>query len=83
MTGEAAAPAADAGRDLRVSEQAVGRWRVRLTSYRLDDRWVCVADNVDPGANVARAHGTSREEAEAAALARASERLGATRAIPV
>jgi hypothetical protein len=64
-------------------EQAVGRYRVRLTSYRVEDGFVCVADNVDPGANLARARGASREEAEAAALATASERLLRTRDFPV
>ena len=72
---------AGAGRDLRVREEAVGRWQVRLTSYRVADGWVCVADNVDPGANVARARGGSREEAEARALDRAGERLAATREV--
>jgi hypothetical protein len=56
-----------------------GGWRVRLTSYRLGERWLCVADNVDPGANLAHSEGTSREEAEEAALLRAAELLARTR----
>jgi hypothetical protein len=63
----------------REREQAVGRWRVRLTSYRLGAEFFCTADNVDPGATVARARAESREEAEALALAKASERLARTR----
>ena len=66
-------------RDLRTREEEVGRWRVRLTSYRVEAGFVCVADNVDPGANLARACAASREEAEAAALATASARLSRTR----
>ena len=73
---------APSDRELRSREAEVGRWRVRLTSYRLDEGFVCVADNVDPGANLARAQARSREEAEAAALATASQRLARTREVP-
>ncbi|HEV8239165.1 MAG TPA: hypothetical protein VGS57_07350 [Thermoanaerobaculia bacterium] len=73
-------PPAVRAEELRSREEAVGRWRLRLTSYRLGDEFLCVADNVDPGANVARARGASREEAEAGALARAAERLARTAA---
>jgi hypothetical protein len=70
-------------RQLQTREESVGRWRVRLTSYCVDGGFVCVADNVDPGANVARARGASREEAEAEALATASQRLLRTREVPI
>ena len=63
----------------REREEAVGRWRVRLVSYRLGGEYLCTADDVDPGANLARARAATREEAEAQALARAGERLGRTR----
>jgi hypothetical protein len=59
--------------------ERVGRWTVRLLSYRLGDEYLCTADNVDPGANLARSRGVTREAAEAEALARAADRLGATR----
>jgi hypothetical protein len=42
-----------------------------------------VADNVSPGARLARTKGATREEAESAALARATELLGRTRRQPV
>ena len=71
MSGAAAA----IGHELRVQEHSVGPWRVRLTSYRVGDGFACVADNVDPGANVARARAATREAAEAEALAKARERL--------
>ena len=54
-------------------------WPLRLTSYRLGEVFYCKADNVSPGAQIARTHAASREEAEQKALAIASERLGRTR----
>jgi hypothetical protein len=54
-------------------------WQVRVTSYRLGAEWICVADNVDPGATVARAKGESREAAIAEALRLAGDRLARTR----
>jgi hypothetical protein len=66
---------------LREREEQVGRWRVRLTSYRLGVEYLCVADDLDPGANIARARGASREEAEERALAQAAERLARTRVL--
>ncbi|HEV8630369.1 MAG TPA: hypothetical protein VGV61_08630 [Thermoanaerobaculia bacterium] len=68
---------------MRTREETVGRFRVRLTSYRTSGGFACVADNVDPGANIARAQAGSREQAEAMALARAKERLDRTREVPV
>jgi hypothetical protein len=67
----------------RDREESVGPWRVRLVSYRLGGEYLCTADNVDPGANVARARGATRDEAEARALAQASERLARTRGTAV
>jgi hypothetical protein len=57
----------------------VAGWPLRLTSYRLGETFYCKADNVSPGALIARAAGASREEAEAKALDKASERLVRTR----
>ena len=54
-------------------------WPVNLTSYRLGDVYYCKADNVSPGAHIARAQGASKQEAEEKALAKAKERLAATR----
>ena len=57
-------------------------WPVRLTSYRLGEVYYCTADNVDPGAWLARTEGASREEAEDKALERAKKMLGRTRRTP-
>jgi len=58
---------------------AVDPWQVRLTSYRLGGVYHCKADNVSPGAALARATGATREEAEQAALDRARQLLSRTR----
>jgi hypothetical protein len=54
-------------------------WPVRLTTYRLGQVYHCKADNVSPGAALARTSAASREEAEKHALERARELLSRTR----
>jgi hypothetical protein len=54
-------------------------WPVNLTSYRIGDTFHCRADNVSPGAGLARTTGATREEAEEKAIARAKDLLGRTR----
>ena len=54
-------------------------WPVHLTSYRIGDVFHCTADNVSPGANLARTRGATREEAENKAIQYASERLSQTK----
>jgi len=53
-------------------------WQVNLTSYRFGDAFLCKADNVSPGAWLARSSGATREEAEKQALQRAQELLSRT-----
>jgi hypothetical protein len=60
----------------------VGDWEVNLTTYRIGSLYHCHADNVSPGACLARRTGTTREEAEVRALERASELLARTRRPP-
>jgi hypothetical protein len=60
-------------------ELEVAGWPVKLTSYRLGAEWHSKADNVSPGAVLARSTGATREAAEDAALKRAEELLGRTR----
>ena len=57
-------------------------WPVRLTSYKTGDTYHCTADNVDPGAWIARAEGPTREEAEQRAIERARDALRRTRRMP-
>ncbi len=58
-------------------------WAIAITSYRLQDRFYCKIDNVSPGAVIARAQGSTEEEAEAKAYEAARRRLGATRRHPL
>jgi hypothetical protein len=57
----------------------VDHWQCRLTSYRLGDLYYCQADNVSPGARLARTSAATKEEAERKALERATELLSRTR----
>ena len=57
----------------------VAGWPVNLASYRLGPEWHSKADNVSPGAALARATGATREEAEEKALRRAEELLSRTK----
>jgi len=54
-------------------------WPVHVASYKLGGRFHAKADNVSPGANLARATGGTREEAEQNALSRAGELLARTK----
>jgi hypothetical protein len=57
----------------------VDGWPVRLTTYRLGETYYCKADNVEPGADLARGSGVSQEEVEKLVLDRARRLLGRTR----
>jgi len=54
-------------------------WPVNLSSYEADGVFHCKADNVSPGAALARTRGATREEAEEKAIERARELLSRTR----
>jgi hypothetical protein len=54
-------------------------WDVHLTTYKLGDVYHCKADNVSPGAALARTTGMTRDEAEAKAIERAEQLLSKTR----
>ena len=65
--------------EYRERQVAVDSWRVNLTSYKLGEVYHCKADNVSPGAWLARTTGATREEAEQKALDRARQLLSRTR----
>ena len=50
-----------------------------MINYKLGGRFHAKANNLSPGANLARATGGTREEAEQIALARAGELLARTK----
>ena len=54
-------------------------WDVHLTTYKLGDVYHCKADNVSPGAALARTTGATRDEAESKAIERAEQLLAKTR----
>jgi len=54
-------------------------WPVNVTSWRLGETWHAKADNVSPGAALARITAATKEEAEERAIARARELLSRTR----
>lgn len=61
--------------EYRERTESVPPFKMHVVSYRLGDSFYCVIDNVDPGANIARAEASSREEAESKAVTKARERL--------
>jgi hypothetical protein len=54
-------------------------WQVNLTTYQLGEKWHVKAENVSPGAALARIVADTREDAESRALARAKELLSRTK----
>lgn len=61
----------------------VDGWQVRITSYKAGDEYHAKADNVSPGAWLARTTGATREEAENKAMERAKELLRRTKRVAV
>jgi hypothetical protein len=58
-------------------------WPVSIETYKLGDVYHCTIANVDPGARFARADGATREEAESAAIEKATRYLAQTRRFQV
>ncbi|MBV8810075.1 MAG: hypothetical protein JO033_15490 [Acidobacteriaceae bacterium] len=54
-------------------------WPVKLTSYRIGEKFVCQADNVSPGACLARFSAATAEVAESQAISKARHLLGKTK----
>jgi hypothetical protein len=56
----------------------VDGWPVRLTSYQAGEKYVCQADNVSPGACLARFAADTPEVAESQAISKARHLLSKT-----
>jgi hypothetical protein len=56
----------------------IGGWDVNLRTYQIGNTYYCKADNVSPGATIARSSAATPDEAERLAIAKATERLAAT-----
>jgi len=69
--------------DFAERQLEIDGWPVHLISYRIGQLFHCKADNVSPGAGLARTTGATREEAEQKAIARAKELLGRTRRVEI
>jgi hypothetical protein len=54
-------------------------WPVRLTSYKVGEKYVCQADNVSPAACLARFAAPTLAEAESQAISKAEHLLSKTR----
>lgn len=57
-------------------------WPICIETYRLGDVYHCTISSVDPGARFARADGSTKAEAEQAALEKAERFLKQTRRFP-
>lgn len=66
-------------KEYRTRIEPVGKWKIRITSYRLGDEYICVVDNMDPGATLERASASTRDEAESRAVQQAREKVLQTR----
>jgi hypothetical protein len=64
--------------DYQRRRQELAGWPVGIVSYKLGERFICEIDNVNPGARVARAEGSTREDAERTAIETAERRLTRT-----
>jgi hypothetical protein len=59
--------------------QELAGWPVTIETYRLGDVYHCTISNVDPGARITRADGSTRAEAESRAVEKATRYLAQTR----
>ena len=64
-------------------QQEIAGWPCTVETYKLGDVYYCTIANVDPGARIVRADGSTREEAEGRALEKAAHYLGQTRRFSV
>ena len=64
-------------------KDTIAGWPVRITSYKLGNKYHVTVDNVSPGAWLCKNEGATLEEAEKAARAKAEEMLGRTRRMKV
>ncbi len=65
--------------DYRTGPKAIVGVNTSVTSYRIGERFYCQIASLDPGATIARAEGSTRDEAEELASRKAAKRLSRTR----
>jgi hypothetical protein len=49
--------------------------KVSIATYQIGDKFLCHIENENPGATIARAEGTSQEEAKQLAIAKVTKRV--------
>ena len=64
-------------------QQELAGWSIVVETYKLGDVYHTTIASEDPGARFARADGSTKEEAEGRALAKAERYLAQTRRFPV
>ncbi len=57
--------------ELRERQEEMMGWPIKIVSYRLDNTFICMVYNVDPGGRLTHAKGATRDEAESSALEKA------------
>jgi hypothetical protein len=65
--------------ELTRRQDELAGWPVTIETYRLADVYHCTVANLDPGARITRADGSTREEAESRAIEKATRYLSQTR----
>jgi hypothetical protein len=68
--------------DYSREQSELAGWSVVVETYKLNGVYHCTIANLDPGARIARADGSTREEAEQEAIAKATRYLQQTRRFP-
>lgn len=61
--------------DYQVQDRQINGTPVKVTSYRLGEAYYCQVANADPGATIARAKGTTHQQAVDVAVSKATKRL--------
>ena len=64
-------------------EEELSGWPITIETYKLGDIYYCTISNVDPGARISRAEGSTRAEAESGAKETAARYLQRTRKFPI
>jgi hypothetical protein len=65
--------------DVSRRQQTLAGWPIVIETYRLGEMYYCSISSADPGARVARAGASSKEEAERVALEKAEHWISKTR----
>jgi hypothetical protein len=68
--------------DFTRTPHEIAGWAIVVETYRLGETYFTTVSSADPGARFARAQGSTKDEAEKAALQKAERWLAQTRRFP-